>query len=178
MRQDCKILHTRRRRCRWCGGLFTPDPRTKGRQGYCSRDECQTKRQRQNESAWRVKNPDCLDYQREQSRSWHINHSDYSRNRRLKYPRLLKINRDDTRLRMRKIRFQRLFDKSKVILTQLVARQADRCYLTHGYRWLMVRLTKASPLSRLPFMGDNRLRLKSAPNCLPRGSLYDLSGIL
>jgi hypothetical protein len=79
---------------------------------------------------------------------------------------------------MRKIRFQRLFDKSKVILTQLIGRQADKCYLTHGYRWLMVRLTKASPLSRLAFMGDNRSRLKSAPNRLPRGSLYDLSGIL
>jgi len=178
MRQVIKPSHTRQRRCRWCGELFTPDPRTKGKQRYCSRPECQTKRQRLNESAWRIKNPDCMEYQRRQSRDWHINHPDYSRKRRLKYPRLLKINRDNTRLRMRKIRSQRLFDKSKVILTELVARQADKCYLTHGYRWLMVRLTKASPLSRLPFMGDNRSRLKSAPNRLPRGSLYDLSGIL
>jgi len=87
-------------------------------------------------------------------------------------------NRDDTRTRMRKIRSQRMFDKSKVMLTELTDRQADKCYLTHGYRWLMVRLTKASPLSRLPFMGDNRLRLKRAVNRLPRGGLYDLSGIL
>ena len=178
MRQDYKPSRTRQRRCRHCGQLFTPDPRTKGKQRYCSRHECQTKRQRLNESTWRGKNPECLDYQREQSRAWHKNHPDYSRKRRLKYPRLLKINRDDTRIRMRKTRFKRLFDKSKVILTELVDRQADKCYLTHGYRWLMVRLTKASPLSRLPFMGDNRSRLKSAPNRLPRGSLYDLSGVL
>ena len=178
MRQDYKPSRTRRRRCRHCGELFTPDPRTKGKQRYCSKPECQTKRQRLNELGWRIKNPDCLDYQRGQSRLWHKNHPDYSRNRRLKTPRLLKINRDDTRLRMRKIRFQRMFDKSKLILTQLIERQADKCYLTQGARWLMMRLTKASPLSKLPFMGDNRFRLKRAVNHLPRGHLYDLSGIL
>ena len=178
MRQAIKSLHTRQRRCQCCGELFTPDPRTKDRQQYCPKPVCQTKRQRQNESAWRRKNPDCLDYQREQSRLWYINHPEYSRLRRLKNPRLLVKNRNDTRVRMRKIRSQRLFDKSKVMLTQLVERQADKCYLTYGYRWLMVRLTKASPLSRLPFIGDNRSRLKRAVNRLPRGHLYDLSGIL
>lgn len=178
MRQAIKLLCARRRRCRWCGELFTPDPRTKGSQRYCSKPICQTKRQRQNESAWRIKNSDCLDYQREQSRHWHKTHPDYSRKRRLKYPRLLAKNRNDTRVRMRRTRFQKLFDKSKVILTELVERQADKCYLTQGSKWLMMRLTKASPLSRLPFMGDNRSRLKRAPNRLPRGHLYDLSGVL
>jgi len=178
MRQVIKPSRIRRRRCLWCGELFTADSRTKGRQRYCSGPECQTKRQRLNEAAWRVKNPDCMDYQRQQSRLWHTSRPDYSRKRRLKYPRLMIKNRNNTRARMRKIRSQRLFDKSKVILTQLIDKQADKCYLTHGYRWLMVRLTKASPLSRLPFIGDNRTRLKSAPNRLPRGSLYDLSGVL
>ncbi len=178
MRQVIKPSRTRRRRCRWCGELFEPDPRTKGRQRYCSKSTCQTKRQRRNESAWRIKNPDCLNYQREQSRLWHKAHPDCSRKRRLKHPRLLVKNRKDTRVRMRKVRFRRLFDKSKVILTQLIEKQADKCYLTHGYRWLMVRLTKASPLSRLPFIGDNRSRLKRAPNRLPAGHLYDLSDVL
>ncbi len=178
MRQAINRSRIRQRRCRWCGGLFNPDPRTKGRQRYCSKPDCQIKRQRLNESSWRINNPDCLDYQRGQSRSWHKNHPDYSRKRRLKHPRIMVKNRDDTRTRMRKIRSQRMFDKSKVILTQLTDKQSDKCYLTHGYRWLMVRLTKASPLSRLPFIGDNRSRLKRAVNRLPRGSLYDLSGIL
>jgi hypothetical protein len=178
MRQVVKRSRRRQRRCLWCGGLFSPDPRTKGKQRYCSKPACQIKRQRLNESAWRIKNPDCLTYQYEQSRLWYKSHPDYSRKRRLKYPHLLKINRSDTRIRMRKLRFKRLFDKSKVILTELIDRQADKCYLTHGYRWLMVRLTKASPLSMLPFMEDNRLRLKRAANHLPRGGLYDLSGIL
>ena len=177
MRQVNKPSRIRQKRCKCCGGLFKPNPRTKGRQRYCSKPACQTKRQQKNESTWRINNPDCLDYQRGQSRLWYIAHPDYSRKRRLKYPRLLVKNRDDTRIRMRKIRYQKLFDKSKVILTQLITRQADKCYLTHGYRWLMVRLTKASPLSKLPFMGDNRIRLKRASNRLPRGHLYDLSGI-
>ena len=178
MRQAIKPSHTRRKRCQWCGELFNSDPRTKGRQRYCSKPACQTKRQRLNESSWRIKNPDCLDYQRQQSRLWYKAHPDYSRKRRTENPHLLIKNRNDTRIRIRKIRSQKLFDKSKVILTELVDKQADKCYLTHGYRWLMVRLTKASPLSRLPFIGDNRSRLKRAVNRLPRGQLYDISGIL
>jgi hypothetical protein len=180
MRQVNKLSRTRlrQRHCQWCGELFAPDPRTKGHQRYCSKPACQTKRQRLNEKTWRIKNPDDLNDQRELSRLWHATHPDYSSRRRLKYPGLLKVNRDDTRLRMRKMRSQRLFDKSKVILTELVEGQADKCYLTQGSRWLMMRLTKASPLSRLPFIGDNRLRLKRAVNRLPRGHLYDLSGVL
>ena len=178
MRQANKPSNTRRKHCHWCGELFEPDPRTKGHQRYCSKPACQTKRQRLNESAWRIANPDCLDYQHGQSRAWNKAHPDYSRERRLENPRLLVKNRDDTRVRMRKTRSQKLFDKSKVILTELVEGQADKCYLTQGSRWLMMRLTKASPLSRLPFIGDNRLRLKRAVNRLPRGHLYDLSGVL
>ena len=170
--------HTRRRRCQACGALFEPDSRTKGKQRYCSGIICQSKRQRLNEKAWRLKNPECLQEQYERSRIWHEARPDYSRQRRIANPQLLQENRIQTKLRMRKKRIKALFDKSKVILTQLITRQADKCYLTHGYRWLMVRLTKASPLSKLPFMGDNRIRLKRASNRLPRGHLYDLSGIL
>ena len=92
-------------------------------------------------------------------------------------PSSRKKNRDDTRVRMRKTRSLQLFDKSKVILTELVERQADKCYLTQGSRWLMMRLTKASPLSRLMYMRDNRSRLKRVVNRLPRGHLYDVSSI-
>jgi len=177
MRQAIKPSRTRQKRCRWCGALFEPDPRTKGRQRYCSKSICQTKRQRLNETAWRIKNPDCLNYQREKSRLWHKAHPEYNHLRRLENPFILQRNRNQTRLRMRIIRGQKLFDKSKVILTELVERQADKCYLTQGSGWLMVRLTKASPLSKLICMSDNRVRLKRVVNRLPRGHLYDLSGI-
>lgn len=178
MRQDNLQKRTRQKRCKWCGELFTPDPRTKRRQRYCSNAACQARRQRLNEAAWRVRNPDCLEDQRAQSRQWHTTHPDYSRKRRLNDLCLLQENLTQTRLRMRRIRGKKLFDKSKVMLTELVTRQADKCYLTQGYRWLMLRLTKASPLSKLALMEDNRPRLKRAANRLPRGHLYDVSGVL
>lgn len=187
MRQDCKTSRTclpvrrarqRRRHCRWCGELFEPDPRTKGRQRYCSKPACQIKRQRLNEAAWRAKNPECLKDQRERSRLWYEKHPDYSRARRAKYPHILIKNRGQTKTRMRKIRLQEAFDKSKVILTKLVDRHMDKCCLTQDSRWLMMRLTKASVLSKLPFIGDNRSRLKREVNRLPRSDLYNLSGIL
>jgi hypothetical protein len=115
--------------------------------------------------------------QYEQSREWHKVHPGYSRQRRLDSPRLVETNRDQTRTRMRRTRDQKQFDKSKSILTQLIKGKADKYYLTQGSRWLMVRLTKASPLSRLWRMGDNRIWLKRAVNRLPRGHLYDVSGI-
>jgi hypothetical protein len=168
---------TRRRRCKSCDGLFDPDPRTKSKQRYCSRSECQTKRQRQNEKDWRVRNPDCLVYQQEQSRQWHRNHPDYSHQRRVNDPEVLEHNRDQSRVRMQKIRGERMFDKSKVILTQLTGGKEDNCYLTHGGKGLYVRLTKASPLSRRGALRDNRHRFKRVANRLPKGRVYDLAEV-
>jgi len=173
-----KPFRSRRRRCLHCHGLFDPDTRTTVRQRYCSRAECQTARQRKNEKDWRSRNPDCLAYQREQTRQWHRAHPAYSLQRRADDRGLLQRNRDQTMLRMRRIRLQRLFDKSKVILTQLIGIKRDKCYLARGSRWLHVRLTKASPLSKLGSMRDNRDSCKRIPNRLPRGKLYDLSSIL
>jgi len=168
----------RQKRCKHCRELFQPDPRTKGAQKYCSKPECQIVRQRQNEKDWRARNPDCLAYQQEQSRQWHRTHPDYSQKRRANDHELLKHNRGQTRARMQKIREKRMFDKSKVILTQVVGGKADKCYLTRGSRWLHVRLTKASPLSKRGSLGDNRSLCKRVTNRLPKGRLYDLSCIL
>ena len=57
----------RRRRCLNCNELFDPDPRTKGKQRYCSKAECQTVRQMKNEKDWYRRNPDCL---ADQKRKW------------------------------------------------------------------------------------------------------------
>ena len=126
MRQVNRPSHTRRRRCQFCGELFEPDPRTKGNQRYCSKNECQTIRQRLNERAWRLKNPECLQEQYERSRIWHKAHPDYNRQRRKKNPRFLQENRDQTKTRMQKIRGKEVFDKSKSILTQLVGGAFDK----------------------------------------------------
>lgn len=177
MQGSTKVIK-RQKRCRHCQELFQPDARTKGKQRYCSKPECQAVRQRQNEKNWRIRNPDCLAYQQEQSRQWHRTHSDYSQKRRANNPELSEHNRGQTKIRMRKIRGKRMFDKSKVILTQVIGGKADKCYLTRGSRWLHVRLTKASPLSRRGSLGDNRSLCKRVTNRLPKGRLYDLSCIL
>ena len=155
----------RQKRCKACQELFQPDSRTKGKQKYCSKAECQNSRQRQNEKDWRKRNPDCLAYQYEQTRQWNKAHPDYSRQRRAKDPQLLKNNRRLTRNCMKKIRAKKRFDKSKVILTQVVGENKDKCYLM----WLHVGLTKASPLSRQGSLSDNCREFKRVANCLPRG---------
>ncbi len=42
----------RRRKCPHCSKLFTPDPRQRGRQRYCSASQCQKVRQAQNWRDW------------------------------------------------------------------------------------------------------------------------------
>ena len=178
MRQANKpMLRKRQKRCLCCGGLFAPDPRTKGKQLYCSKSVCQSKRQRLNEKAWRLKNPECLEEQYERSRLWHEARPNYSQQRRKNNPELLQENRNQTKTRMRKIRAKGLFDKSKSILTQLAGSKEDKYYLTQGYKWLLVRLTKASLLLRSGFICDNRNRLKQVANHLPPGRLYELSSV-
>ncbi len=177
MRQVNKPFRRRRKHCLCCGELFEPDSRSKGKQRYCSKTECQTKRQRLNEKDWRQRNPDCLQEQYERSRIWHKARPNYSRQRRRKNPQLLQQNRQQTKLRMRKIRGKKMFDKSKVILTQLVGNKTDKCYLAHRSKWLLVRLTKASLLSKPGSLWDNRKQFKQVNNCLPRGRLYDIAGM-
>lgn len=168
----------RQKRCKCCQELFQPDTRTKGKQGYCSKPECQAVRQRQNEKNWRRQNPDCVEYQYQQTRQWNKAHPDYSQKRRAADPELLANNRNRTRIRIQKVRHKRVFDKSKVILTQVVGGKVDKCYLTRGGKGLYVCLTKASPLSRRGSLGDNRRKFKRIINRLPRGRLYDLSRVL
>ncbi len=176
--QDNKPTRKRQRRCLACNDLFFPDPRTKGKQHYCSKPECQNKRQRKNEKDWRKRNPECVQLQYQQSQQWYKTHPDYSRNRRTGNPFLLMRNREQTRQRMHKFRGKKMFDKSKLMFSQLFKNKADRCYLNSRFRWLHIRLTKASPLSKPAFMKDNYQRNRKISNCFPQGKLYDLSKML
>lgn len=168
----------RARHCFCCKGLFDPDPRTRGHQRYCSKPTCQTSRQRKNERDWRAKNPECLLEQRKQTSQWHQAHPKYSHKRRREDPELLQHNRDCTRERMRRRRAYEVFDKSKSMLTQVIGRQQHDCYLTRGRGWLLLRLTKASPLSRRGLFGYDCDLGRWVPNRLPRGKLYDVSGVI
>ena len=124
-----------------------------------------------------MKNPECLEEQYERSRLWHKAHPNYIRQRRKNNPELGQENRNQTRTRMRKIRAKELFDKSKSILTQLAGSKPDKCYLTQGSKWLMLRLTKASLLSRAGLVCNNHNRFKQVTNHLPQGRLYKLLSV-
>jgi len=175
--QAKKPVTKRRKRCKACQGLFQPDPRTKEKQRYCPKEACQKLRQRQNEKDWRIRHPECVAYQYGQTRAWNKAHPEYSRQRRQNDHNLLEDNRDQTRKRMRKLRFVRVFDKSKLILTQLVDGKADKCYLAKGSKWVHVRLTKARSWTKVRMLRDNHIMCERVANRLPRGRLYDLSGI-
>jgi len=54
-------------------------------------------------------------------------------------------NLEFTREIMRRQREQTMFDKSKSIITQVVGNKGTYCYLSRGGKWLLARLTKASP---------------------------------
>jgi hypothetical protein len=78
---------------------------------------------------------------------------------------------------MQKLRWKIAFDKSKLILTQLLGNEDDKHCLIQG-RWLLLRLTRASPLLKPCQVRHTGQRLNRVANRLPKGRLYDLSGLL
>lgn len=179
MRQAGRPSRTRRKRCLHCGALFEPDRRSQGKQQYCSASECQKERQRANERSWRERNPGCLEYQQKRTREWHRARPGYSGERRAKDPELARRNREFTRERMRRRRREKVFDKSKSIITQLIGNRGGYCYLSRGGTWFLARLTKASPCTKPGSVVDNRRRFKRVDNLqarLPGGRLYCLVG--
>lgn len=178
MRQDGQPPRYRRKRCLCCKNLFDPDPRTKGKQKYCPRLDCQQERQRLNEKNWRERNPDCLEHQQRRSREWHRAHPGYSGERRAKDVKLARRNCEFTRERMRRLRAKIMFDKSKLILTQLIGNTATSCYLSRNAGWLFLRLPKARSLLKRGCWEHNRGQFKRIDHRqarLPAGRLHDLS---
>lgn len=175
MRQEANPpKRTRRRHCKCCDELFDADPRAKERQKYCSKSECQTVRQMQNQKDWCRDNPNVVSYDK---RRWQQNHPGYSQQRRVANPAMAEKNRQDTKMRMQQARSKAMFDKSKVILTQVIDKNVDKCCLIRG-NWLFLRLTRVSPWRKSAVMRHTGHRLKRVSNQLPKGRLYDLSGVI
>jgi hypothetical protein len=174
MRQANEISRIKRRRhCFCCGELFELDSRSKGKQRYCSKQECQAKRQGKNEKDWCRNNPDSVAYYKSK---WLKKRPDYSRKRRIENLAIAAKNRKDTRIRMEKIRWKAMFDKNKPILTQLVDKNKDSFCLMGG-RWLFLRLTRTSRWTKEAILRHTGGNIKRIANCLPKGRLYDLSGV-
>ena len=167
-------MRTRRKRCRICKDLFEADRRLKQRQYACSKTACQKTRQSKNVQDWYADNPDCLKYRRELTRQWFRDHPCYSRRRRSENPDFMIQNRIRTKQRMGVLRSQKVFDKTKSIVTQVVGSQMDKCLL-NSYGWMHMRLTKQSRLKKIPGICQNLGRSLSRTRMSFKGRLYDLS---
>jgi len=75
----------RRRRCKCCGALYTPDPRNCRHQQYCSKPQCRKASKAESQRRWRNK-PKGRNYFRgpentQRVREWRKKHPDYAKRR-------------------------------------------------------------------------------------------------
>ncbi len=83
-----------RKKCRYCGKVFIPDPRVGQRQKACS-VQCKKLRKRENNKAFSKNNP-CYWYDRyEYVKEWRQNNPDYQRQWRQKKKQAVLTNQDE-----------------------------------------------------------------------------------
>ena len=145
----------RKRRCLNCNRLFEPNYRCKEKHRHCSNADCQRKRRNANIRDWYRRNPESLEYQKSRVRQWFKSYPDYSQNRRKGDHSLRCKNRLQSKIRMRRIRNRRLFDKTNSFILQLNENKEDKCYLTKDRRWLICGLTKQTRLRSSKVLWEN-----------------------
>jgi hypothetical protein len=168
-----KKQHPIRKQCRCCKKRFIPDYRVGDKQTHCSATVCQAHRQRKNEQSWRKRNPDAVTLQQ---KKWQKNNSEYWSKWRKKHPGYLRRNRKFMRPYMRRRRKASRFVKSKEMKSQIASIKGvahEKWFMPRGSRWLILRLERASRLSRLGLLGHT----SGAGYRLPRGQLYDVSPV-
>lgn len=166
--QIIQLSHNLRKQCPACKKMFTPDPRVAKRQKYCSKKECQTKRQRLNEHAW-VKEEENQKFRSAQQRRWRKSHQGYMKQWREDNPESVGRNREFMRAYMRRKRQDILFEKSKEWHLQ-VSRDKGVMYVSRGKTWILTRLKRASRLSKA--ISDGYAYKHVGSLRLPRGRMY------
>ncbi len=76
----------RRKRCRFCCELFTPDPRLKGKQYACSAPQCQLERKRAKQRRWVGRNPGYFKRRYPNTKEWLRSHPGYAAQYRRDHP--------------------------------------------------------------------------------------------
>jgi len=84
----------RRKRCRFCGELFCPEPRLKGKQYACSAPECQHERKRANQERWVGGHPGYFKRRYWNTGEWLESHPGYAARYRRDHPD--QVARDNT----------------------------------------------------------------------------------
>lgn len=73
----------RKKKCKYCRKLFTPDRRVWERQMTCRSAECQRQRKKSNNQAFKEKNPDYWKGRYDGTKEWRQENPDYQQKRRL-----------------------------------------------------------------------------------------------
>lgn len=162
--------HSVRKRCPCCQKQFTPDRRVGARQKFCSQKACQTRRQRINETDWRMANPECVSTQR---KKWREANPEYMSTWWSGHPEAVKKNRANMRRHMRCKRDSMMFEKSKEIASQITGNNGD-IYVSRGRGWILARLKRASIWSGGWVRRYACRDVEAGSVRLPRGRLYDL----
>ena len=97
-------MASRRKRCRFCGVLFSPNPRLADRQYACGSDKCQKERHRRNCSAWNDEHRDQFEDRYEVTRIWLTDHPGYLAGYRRSHPAAAEEHRRAERDRLRRRR--------------------------------------------------------------------------
>ena len=90
----------RRKRCRFCRRLFSPDPRVGSRQVACSNPECQRQRKKANQDHWLDRHPDSFKERYWNTTRWLGEHPGYLAEYRRQNPE--KVARDNERRKIRR----------------------------------------------------------------------------
>lgn len=122
---------TRKKRCRYCGCSFRPDPRASHHQYSCSKAACRRKSKRDSQKRWTAKNPDYFAGRYASStKPWLEKHPGYLKHYRKVHPEYVEKNREKQKIRDRK-RKNRNLDIQDVISLQSIVNTGDKPCLAY-----------------------------------------------
>jgi hypothetical protein len=160
-------------RCLSCKKKFIPDHRVGPRQKYCSRKECQSKRQNINEYAW-IANPENQRFLKAKRSRWRKKNPEYLEKWRQKHPESVRRNREFMQEYQRRRRQGKMFEKTKEMTLQVVKNKGV-VYASRGNTWVLMRLKRPLRWTKTISAGYASKRVRTGKVRRPQGRLHDIS---
>lgn len=164
-----------RKQCLACKRKYLPDPRVGARQKYCSRKECQNKRQRLNERAWTA-NPENQEFLKAKRKKWRKKNPEHLRKWRKKHPEAVRRNRKFMQEYQRRRRQGKVFEKTKEMALQVVKNKGV-VYASRGNTWVLMRLKRPLRWTKSMSAGYASKRVRTGKVRRPQGRLHDISAV-
>ena len=121
----------RKKKCRFCGVWFQPDPRSGSRQIRCSSPACAQERKKHTQSKWHhEKNPTYFHGRYENTKEWLSEHPGYLKEYRQSHPEYRRKNRERQKIRDAR-RSDRDLDIQDSLKLQDLSYQGDRYKLSN-----------------------------------------------